>query len=292
MSTVYTLEHPMAPPWFMYPALDRYSIGWRMGYGESYVMAFAEWYETLSERERDTYREWFPAPVGWTGWYEEEEADDNDFAQDEAWFGTGDAVPAYSAETLNKEIQAGKRTKYIFFWGHRPDAKGQITKSCLSQWWGSDFAVETDRYFCMEQYMMAEKARLFGDKETLAAIMSAGHPKTVKDLGRKVTPFREEVWSRKRYGIVRRGNLAKFMQNEELMRFLLQTRDRVLVEASPVDRIWGIGRAADDPDIEQPGKWRGENLLGWALMEVRDELRRISGHYSKLNLEQLHRTFG
>jgi ribA/ribD-fused uncharacterized protein len=120
---------------------------------------------------------------------------------------------------------------------------------------------------------MAEKAILFGEVETRDRILEAPHPDVAKKLGRGVRNFDEEKWDRARFGLVVRGNLAKFGQNPELAEFLLNTGNRVLVEASPVDQIWGIGLAADDPRAEAPGEWKGLNLLGFALMEVRQMLR-------------------
>jgi ribA/ribD-fused uncharacterized protein len=162
----------------------------------------------------------------------------------------------------------------------------------LSQWWKADFDDEMHTYCCMEQYMMAEKAKLFDDEEMLAQILASDNPKEIKELGRKVRGFDGDKWARKRYSIVLNGNFAKFLQNEELMQFLLQTGDKILVEASPYDNIWGIGMSADDEKIDNPLEWRGQNLLGFALMEVRDELNRICPNYGTLNLQELHREFG
>lgn len=178
----------------------------------------------------------------------------------------------YSLDSLQKDFQKGKRIKYLFFWGHQPSKDGSIIKTCLSQWWKADFTIDTDTYCCMEQYMMAEKARLFKDNEALGKIMKSNHPKQMKDLGRKVKNFDEDLWIKKRYSIILNGNYAKFIQNEDLREFLIKTKDRVLVEASPYDKIWGIGMAVDDQNIENPLFWKGSNLLGFALMEVRDEL--------------------
>ena len=119
---------------------------------------------------------------------------------------------------------------------------------------------------------MAEKARLFGDREMLQKIMEAVHPKEMKAYGRAVRGFDEEVWNRACREIVRRGNLAKFSQNPELWEFLKGTRKRILVEASPRDRIWGIGMGRTNPDAQCPLKWKGTNLLGFVLTQVRDEL--------------------
>lgn len=123
--------------------------------------------------------------------------------------------------------------------------------------------------------MMTGKARLFGDAPTADRIRAAGSPKQAKELGRQVSGFNEALWNDAKLEIVVEGNLQKFAQNPSLADFLLQTGDKVLVEASPVDRIWGVGLAADDTRVENPIQWRGQNLLGFALMEVRDRLRAL-----------------
>lgn len=99
------------------------------------------------------------------------------------------------------------------------------------------------------------------------------HPKEMKAFGRAISPFDEQLWNASSYDIVRRGNAAKFAQNEALRRYLLGTGSRILVEASPRDRIWGIGLGKSNPDAEHPPKWRGRNKLGFALTQVRDELQ-------------------
>ncbi|RUS46119.1 NADAR family protein [Cohnella sp. AR92] len=180
----------------------------------------------------------------------------------------------YTIEELRKAHNAGERFKFLFFWGHTPAKIGSVDKSCFSQWWRSPFEVEGTAYSCAEQFMMAEKARLFGDGEMLESILKANHPKEMKAYGRAVRNFDNDVWERECYGIVRRGSLAKFSQNSELGEFLKSTGSRILVEASPLDRIWGIGMEQSHPDIENPTKWRGRNLLGFALTDVRDELLR------------------
>lgn len=120
--------------------------------------------------------------------------------------------------------------------------------------------------------MMAEKAALFGDETTREEILRAPNPGAAKALGRKVRGFDEAAWIERRFSIVVAANEAKFGQNVELATFLKQTGSRVLVEASPVDRIWGVGLAADDEKIDNPNQWRGLNLLGFALMQVRESL--------------------
>jgi len=120
--------------------------------------------------------------------------------------------------------------------------------------------------------MMAEKARVFGDSESELRILSAPNPGAAKRFGREVRGFDQRIWDSRRWGIAIAGNLAKFTQNPKLSEFLLGTGRRVLVEASPVDSIWGVGLAVDDEGIENPEQWRGLNLLGFALMEVRSIL--------------------
>jgi ribA/ribD-fused uncharacterized protein len=180
----------------------------------------------------------------------------------------------------------------IFFWGHQPTKNGKVTNSCFSQWWMSDFRVDLNTYCCMEQYMMEEKARLFGDKDIEKEIMECKDQKTIKELGRKVRNFDEEIWNNVKYSIVLNGNYNKFIQNDDLREFLISTGDKILVEASPYDKIWGIGISADNEKITNPLSWKGQNLLGFALMEVRDELIRVCENYEKLNVQELHKQFG
>ncbi|MFF0811936.1 NADAR family protein [Streptomyces albogriseolus] len=178
-----------------------------------------------------------------------------------------------SREALIKAVRAGERVKYLHFWGHRPLPDGRIGASCLSQWWPSPFTVDGVEYATAEHWMMAAKARLFGDAEGERRVLAAGHPSEAKKAGRLVRGFDEGIWRRERFGIVVTGSEHKFAAHGGLRSFLLGTGDRVLVEASPVDRVWGIGLAADDEAAADPARWRGPNLLGFALMEARRRLR-------------------
>ena len=145
-------------------------------------------------------------------------------------------------------------------------------KSPFSQWYRCAFTVEGIAFNCAEQFMMHGKATLFGDDEVARQILAADHPKQHKALGRKVAPFVDATWIAKRIEIVKAGSRAKFTQNAELCALLLATKGTELVEASPFDRIWGIGLAATSPFALDPTKWRGQNLLGKILTELRDEL--------------------
>ena len=179
----------------------------------------------------------------------------------------------YTKDIIIKNFNRKERMKFIFFWGHRPSEDGSITKSCFSQWFDCQFNVDGVEYSTAEQYMMAQKALLFGDNIIYNEIMKASHPKQFKSLGRMITGFDEKIWNQNRTDIVIKGNTAKFSQNQELKYFLLCTNERILVEASPCDNIWGIGMGADDRRCENPTLWKGENLLGFCLMEVRDIIK-------------------
>jgi ribA/ribD-fused uncharacterized protein len=178
-----------------------------------------------------------------------------------------------SREALVRQVRAGNRIKYLHFWGHRARADGQVGPSCLSQWWLSPFTVAGVTYGTAEHWMMAAKARLFGDAEAEHRVLAAEHPSLAKKAGRMVRGFDEHIWERERYGIVVEGSVHKFTAHADLREFLLGTGDRVLVEASPMDRVWGIGLAANDEAATDPERWRGPNLLGFALMAARGRLR-------------------
>ncbi|MFE3829301.1 NADAR family protein [Streptomyces sp. NPDC059092] len=174
---------------------------------------------------------------------------------------------------LVERAQGGAAVKYLQFWGHTPRRDGALGTSCLSQWWPARFTVDGVEYATAEHWMMAAKARLFGDEEAEHAALGAANPALAKKAGRLVREFDESVWARERHRIVVAGSIHKFGQDAALRDFLLSTGDRVLVEASPMDRIWGIGLASDDERAADPTRWRGLNLLGFALMEARDRLR-------------------
>ncbi len=158
---------------------------------------------------------------------------------------------------------AGEQRRFTFFWQ---------SESPFSQWHPSEFVVEGKRFICAEQYMMHGKAMLFGDLAVAERILASSSPKTHKALGRKVSGFDEQLWRGERERIVYEGNHAKFTQNAELLKALLATEGTELVEASPLDRIWGVGLKAEDPRIQDPALWRGQNLLGKVLTRLRDEL--------------------
>ncbi|QMU75602.1 NADAR family protein [Streptacidiphilus sp. PB12-B1b] len=185
-----------------------------------------------------------------------------------------DPALARSREELAAMTAAGARPKWLMFWGHRPQRDGSAGAGSLSQWWPAPFLVDGVRYATAEHWMMAGKARLFGDEASVPPILGARTPAEAKSLGRLVRGFDDERWRTERFELVVRGNVARFGQDPALREYLLGTRNRVLVEASPRDRVWGIGFGAAHEHATVPERWRGLNLLGFALMEARERLAR------------------
>ena len=159
---------------------------------------------------------------------------------------------------------------YTFFWGHQRSRIGD--KAVFSQWYPSDFYSDGNKFPTAEHWMMYQKACLFGDFVVADQILRNPHPKAAKDFGRSVKGFDEETWEAERVGIVRLGNILKFSQSEELECILRDTGKTILVEASPYDCIWGIGMKETSRGAQDPAEWRGLNLLGYVLMDVRDIL--------------------
>jgi ribA/ribD-fused uncharacterized protein len=182
-------------------------------------------------------------------------------------------IESFELSWLLKGIRSGSQPKYVFFWGHTGSNSSVVGKECFSQWYPASFSVDGQAFPTTEHFMMASKARLFGDQEIYERILVARTPGEAKHLGREVRGFEEQRWKEACFDIVVQGNCAKFGQNSALRDFLLGTRTRVLVEASPVDRVWGIGLSCDDPRAADPELWEGQNLLGFALMEVRRVLQ-------------------
>lgn len=273
----------MPPLWLRYPHIHQYSIGWRMGYGESYRYEFHDWFGTLSDTEQKQYQSMFPLPKTWRRFY------DSEFEEPDGFFesGTGaygiehwnkNGTPRYSKDWLiNKHTSA----EYVFFW--KPGDIEYEPECCLGQWQYSEFRSEHLNYKCTEQYMMAEKARLFEDVEIEKEIMKTTDPKQMKSMGRKVKNFHDKIWDRSKYSVVLNGNYLKFTQNPKMRNILLATGDKVLVEASPLDKVWGIGFSKSNSNAVNPSDWRGLNLLGFALMEVRDEIKNVYRNYDKIN---------
>lgn len=153
--------------------------------------------------------------------------------------------------------------KFTFFWR---------TQSPFSQWHPARFIVDGIEFNCAEQYMMYMKAKLFNDEEIAQKILDTELPSQQKALGRKVKHFDQEKWESNCKKFVYDGNYAKFTQNEELKKVLINTNGTTLVEASPTDCIWGVGLSEDDPRIQDRSTWRGKNWLGEVLTQLREDL--------------------
>lgn len=156
-----------------------------------------------------------------------------------------------------------KTESYFYFWR---DA------SPFSQWHQSFFVVDGIEFNCAEQWMMYQKALLFKDEITAAEILKAKHPKQQKSLGRKVYPFIPAVWEKNSEQIVYDGNYHKFSQNLYLLEALKKTEGMTLVEASPFDKIWGIGLNEEDARSTSPEQWPGQNKLGKVLTKLRIDM--------------------
>lgn len=176
----------------------------------------------------------------------------------------------YNLEWLQAKQANNEPFKFLFFWGHTKKTNQDVGNFCFSQWYEYSFTINGIKYQTTEQWMMAEKARLFKDEDIYQKIINCRKPSEAKELGRQVKNFDDQQWRKYRYEIVKIGNIHKFSQNKEMGEYLLNTQSRVLVEASPVDIIWGIGLTKDSDSSKIVNSWRGLNLLGFALMETRD----------------------
>lgn len=177
-----------------------------------------------------------------------------------------------SPSSVAELVALGPPYPLLFFWGHTPSTPGAVDKSCLSQWHGAPFSIGSARYATAEHWMMASKARVFGDADAEALVLSTDDPAVAKKAGRTVRSFDADRWSAVCFDLVVQGNLAKFGQHPALRAFLVGTAPQVLVEAAPNDPIWGIGLDQHAPEALDPTRWKGKNLLGFALMKVRAQL--------------------
>jgi ribA/ribD-fused uncharacterized protein len=182
-------------------------------------------------------------------------------------------IMKYNIDWLTDRFDCGEKLEYIFFWGHANKKGESVGKFIFSQWYPSPFTVDGITYATAEHWMMAQKAKLFNDDAIVDKIFSSEKPGEVKAFGRQVRNFDEAKWNAHKYEIVVNGSIHKFHQNKILKDYLLNTGDRILVEASPSDAIWGIGLDQNEQQIENPHTWVGTNLLGFALMEARDFLK-------------------
>ncbi len=151
---------------------------------------------------------------------------------------------------------------------HNPDEENGY----LSNWYLSEFSADGEKFSSMEQFMMYQKAKYFKDEEVARQIIATEDVAQIKKLGRQVSGYNENYWNGIRQIVVYKGLRAKFTQNQELKERLKDTGDALLVECAVKDKIWGVGLSMKDPDRFERETWRGENLLGYTLMMVREEL--------------------
>lgn len=153
---------------------------------------------------------------------------------------------------------------------HNPDEENGY----LSNWYLSDFEIDGIKFSSMEQYMMYKKAKCFNDDKIACEILETSDVARIKALGREVSNYDDNTWSGVRQIIIYEGLIAKFSQNEELKKMLLETKTSYLAECAVRDKIWGIGLSMTDPNRLDKSKWNGTNLLGYALMMTRDKLQK------------------
>lgn len=268
-----------APPWLLYPYLKQDSLGWRMGYGEGYIDDFLAWFSSLPLESKEEYIELFPEPFDWVGWYEKDY---------EGLIAKRLVQPQFTKNDIICSSPSLESNQVIAFWGHRQSKSGCISKSCFSQWWMSEFYYSSSKFICSEQFMMAMKARIFNDHDNYQLIMQSSDPNEMKSIGRKVANYNQAIWDEMKYDIVFRANYEKFIQNENIKEYLLSTEDKVIIEASPVDKVWGVGLAESDERILKPELWLGENILGFAIMHVRNEIRKVCKNQKLIDFDELH----
>ncbi|KAL3869028.1 hypothetical protein ACJMK2_041755 [Sinanodonta woodiana] len=177
----------------------------------------------------------------------------------------GNDIPALYDATYSDEEDDNtvEHQEFEFFW---------LKSSPFSQWYRTHFVIEDRHFVTAEQFMMHQKAVTFKDFETADKILSEKNPRKQQKLGRQARNFNPQKWKEVCLNIVKKANYHKFSQNVDLKNHLFSTYPKILVEASPYDRIWGIGRAASDPKAQNKETWLGHNLLGYALTDVRNKM--------------------
>lgn len=182
----------------------------------------------------------------------------------------------YHLTWLIDKFDRGYSPAVIFFWDHKKKQASTCGEHMFSQWYPSPFSVNEIVYKSAGHWMMARKALLFGDREAFKRIIEADRFEEVRSVSHIINNFDEATWGERKYDIVREGNFHKFNQSKKLRECLLNTGTAVLAEANPVDNVWGIGLSHDSRNAKDPYAWKGLNLLGFALMEIREYLRQIS----------------
>ncbi len=178
------------------------------------------------------------------------------------------ASPSQSSEMIYDKLKiSGREVDAVFF--HLPDEP----YGYLSNWYLSPFDLDGIHFSSVEQYIMYRKCMIFGDEESAKEILSTDDTATQQAIGRKSTGYIDSVWAGMRQMIVLRGLIAKFNQNEDLKQKLLNTGDAYLVECAGSDKVWACGIRLNDEQRFDTASWHGSNILGFALMEVREMLK-------------------
>ncbi|WP_093024289.1 NADAR family protein [Pustulibacterium marinum] len=178
----------------------------------------------------------------------------------------------YSVEWLKEQLVNDEVKDFLLFEGKTTTHPTEVDERCLSRKYESSFKVNGIVYKTAEHWMMAQRARLFHEDKLAEAIIAADSIQKVQQLSREVNDKNEVIWKERRFDLAVEGNIHKFSQNPELKRFLLNTDEDVLVEANKNESVWGIGMGVENPKATEVFQWKGRNLLGFALMEVRDRL--------------------
>lgn len=163
---------------------------------------------------------------------------------------------------MNKNKGMRETDTHIFFWGD---------DDVYSNFYRFEFKYKGKTFFCSEQAFMWEKAMLFGDKNIAGQILKSTHPYECKKLGRKVKNYDDKKWGKVREDIWKEILINKF-SSEPLKSEILKTKNKILVEASPYDKLYGIGLEVWDDRVLDENNWKGKNLLGKILMGVREDL--------------------
>ena len=247
-----------------------------MGSGESYLDRFREWHSTLSADEWKKYCSLFPPPVLWSGYWDGNGSDDDEQTDnDELLFSRGEFWvelwrPGGSAKYTRQMFSSGQPVNICAFSTHGGNA-------CFASQFEVAFWYHEEKGFCVEQLFVAEEAEFMGDSEAANSVREAKSLERVRQIENGIANVDRELWGQYQYSVMLNLNWSKFCQNCGLRNALLATGEDVLVYQAS-DSVWGIGLAPESPDVRDPQRWKGHNLLGFALMEVRDELRRVFKH--------------
>ena len=258
----------MKPLWLEYPDVSRFEIFWRMGGGEDYAYKLHNWYEELSAEDKAEYRELFPEPAEWRGCWDDYYNENEYFIFSDnfsvlRW--DGDGTPKYNKAELKEQFSKEKK-EIISFPKYTPEKLSNEQRHLLYQYTPEKVSKYYRYLLCPDGWGTAVECMTFL-YDTILEFLAAGEAAFEKENRKdewekwKYTSALNAIWQV--YGYYTDNN------------YLLDTGDSILVMTDPDDKVWGAGLAEDDPDLADPAKWPGENLYGFALMEVRDEIRRI-----------------